>query len=518
MNKIIALGLILALVLLSPQLHQDHSVLASAGLRHVAPGGNCSGATPCYASVQAAVDAANAGDEIRVAGGTYTGVSSRLGLTQMVYLSKNVTIRGGYGPAHWSASDPAARPTTLDAQGQGRAVYITGDISPTLEGLRITGGDSTGLGGYYGTDAGGGIYVITATVTLRGNAVFGNDAGNDGHGGGLFLLNCDGLLQANQIYGNKAGQSGAGLYLSAGELTLSGNTISDNDASLYGGGLYLAWSEATVQGNWLRGNSASEGGAGYLYFGSDAVFHGNILEGNSANHGGGLSLFRSDTALGNNSFKGNTGTVEGGGLWLFQSNATLEGDILSGNTSHRGGGLHVWGCSPRLSNVVICDNLGLSGTSLGSALYAVGASPQLLHATISRNLGGEGSGMYVTGDSYGLHSSAVFTNTIISGHGTGIVVDAASTATLNATLWHANVSDRKGAGTITHSNDRSGSPAFAADGYHITASSAAIDRGVNAGVTIDIDGEPRPQKAGYDLGADEAGKIPTHLPLVLKRR
>jgi hypothetical protein len=47
-----------------------------------------------------------------------------------------------------------------------------------------------------------------------------------------------------------------------------------------------------------------------------------------------------------------------------------------------------------------------------------------------------------------------------------------------------------------------GDPAFAIDGYHLTSSSAAIDKGVAAGVLKDIDGQPRPAQTP-DLGADE---------------
>jgi hypothetical protein len=54
---------------------------------------------------------------------------------------------------------------------------------------------------------------------------------------------------------------------------------------------------------------------------------------------------------------------------------------------------------------------------------------------------------------------------------------------------------------VTHAY--TGTPAFAPDGYHLTALSGAIDHGVDAGVTSDIDGEARPQGLAPDLGADE---------------
>nr|MBP7688230.1 hypothetical protein [Thermoflexales bacterium] len=84
----------------------------------------CLGGCP-YASVQAAVDAASDGDVIKVAAGTYTGVSVRQGITQVVYLDKAVTIQGGYTSGNWTTPDPEVNITTLDAQGQGRVFYIS---------------------------------------------------------------------------------------------------------------------------------------------------------------------------------------------------------------------------------------------------------------------------------------------------------------------------------------------------------------------------------------------------------
>ena len=67
-----------------------------------------------YSSVQDAVDAANNGDVVKVAQGVYTGVQFREWGTQTVYISKTITIRGGYTTTNWSTSYPATQPTTLD--------------------------------------------------------------------------------------------------------------------------------------------------------------------------------------------------------------------------------------------------------------------------------------------------------------------------------------------------------------------------------------------------------------------
>jgi hypothetical protein len=69
---------------------------------------------------------------------------------------------------------------------------------------------------------------------------------------------------------------------------------------------------------------------------------------------------------------------------------------------------------------------------------------------------------------------------------------------------------------VTVNNQFTGNPAFATDGYHLSLNSAAIDKGVNAGVTEDIDGEFRPSELGYDLGADELWPKVVYLPLVRK--
>jgi hypothetical protein len=56
---------------------------------------------------------------------------------------------------------------------------------------------------------------------------------------------------------------------------------------------------------------------------------------------------------------------------------------------------------------------------------------------------------------------------------------------------------------LTTNDIREVDPRFASDGYHLSGTSPAIDAGADAGPSVDIDGQPRPQRARPDIGADE---------------
>jgi len=170
-----------------------------------------------YATVQAAIDASTHPTDVVKVAGRCILTNTHGGLAQVVYISKTVTVRGGYTVTNWTTPDPAANPTTLDARGQARVFFITGaGISPTIEGFVITGGHADGPGG--------GMYVVSATAAIRGNRIVGNTAIS---GGGLYLRSSDATLHNNVVADNQ----GDGLHVGGGTARLLHTTVARNAGS-----------------------------------------------------------------------------------------------------------------------------------------------------------------------------------------------------------------------------------------------------------------------------------------------
>ena len=489
--------------------------------------GDCSARTAPCRTIQYGVDQAVAGDEVRVAAGVYTGVNTNGGQRQVLYLNKSVKIVGGFPATGWGSPDPIANPTILDAGGDGRVVTIVGEISPTLQGFSVTGGDAEGLGGVLQeTDAGGGILVISATATIENNQIFSNTARV---GGGLCLHESPSLVAGNRVFSNTAVSDGAGggAYLLSSAATLGDNQF-DHNGAVRGGGILLDSSDAILTHNAIKYNTAVHAGGGLLAQAGVPRLLGNIFSSNTAGTmGGGVALFDSPAVLSGSDVYSNTAEELGGGLYLSASDATLSDNAVTRNTAQdSGGGLRVLGSAPvllrnvlrynvayewggglyltdsnaDLENTVVADNW--AGVS-GSGAYIGSSSPRLAHSTVARNSGGDGTGLVITDQ---LHPSTgvVLTNTIVSNHSVGVLVTAASDAALHGVLWHANTTGNvSGGGSILRTGEVTGDPVFAADGYHIGPGSAALDVGVAGPLDSDIDDFHRPYNGVPDVGVDE---------------
>jgi hypothetical protein len=448
----------------------------ATGAHYVAK--DCSGVPlPCYLTIQAAIDAANEGDVIKVATGIYTDINNYSGQSQIAYISKTITVRGGYVSTFTEPSDPEINPTILNAEGKGRVLYITGKISPVIAGLQIIAGDASGLD----KAEGGGIYLITATATISNNFVFNNEAN---FGGGIYVRHGEVRLYNNTIISNSVREGGGGFSADSSLVELSNNTVVRNDAGFWGGGFHFYDSSATSSHNVVATNTARFGGGIFSQV-SNGMFNDNTIFDNDATFGGGVFVYFGTTSLSDN--------------------------IISSNSAGFGGGLYLHRSFGVLTNTVITNNQVITE---GAGLIIEETTAHLLHTTITCNKGGDGSGIHISGNAPN-YSSVMLTNTILVSHTIGVTVATSNIVSLESTLWYNNNTNWRGAGVVNSQNNHSGKPAFAADGYHLGHDSTAINKGVQTEVTTDIDGEAR--NIGMpDLGADEAHLFLLYLPVIVK--
>jgi hypothetical protein len=460
--------------------------LASPGDLFVSPGGSgdCSQSDPC--DLLMALTLASDGDTVYVAQGAYTGTGAAV-----ITVTNSITLYGGWDGATTAppVRDPETNPTTLDGEGQRRVVYISGGITPTLEGFWLTNG-STG-------SRGGGVYVGGAHAIISGCRILSN-TGKDG-GGVFFGGSANAVLVGNEIYSNTAQQYGGGV-------------ASDTSLSI------------TLTGNRFYSNTAPEdGGAISLWYGANAKLSDNEIYGNTANRdGGGIYIREGSTTLIDNVIGHNTAWQYGGGLLLGGGEATFERNSIQGNIAGSEAGMGLVQSTATLVNNIVADNVKM-GFPCASGIGIEDSTVTLMHNTIARNRGfSPGSGIYVMEPS--LHASVVtLVNNILVSHTVGITVAAGNTATLEATLWGdgvwANETTWGGGGDVsTGTINVWEAPGFVDhDGgdYHIAPSSAAVDRGVDAGVETDMDGDHRPIGAQPDIGADEVWRR-IFLPLTLR--
>ena len=382
---------------------------------------------PCRTVQHAAIQALP-GDEIRVAAGTYTGTENYGGLSQLVLLSKTLTIRGGYTTTNWSTPDPETNLTTLDAEGDGRVMVISDTIAVHLEGLRIEGGDASGLGGGPdGRDAGGGLYILTGTVTISNCAIFSNTGSTtgQGYGGGLYARGGSVALWHNEIVSNSAGTNvygyGGGLYLDHGHATLVQNEVMSNTASYwddgYGGGLYLDGSfaeeypSASLIGNVLQGNYGSR---------------------NADGQGGGIYANHFAVELLDNLVQHNTGGAgqegKGGGLYVFFSDALVEGNLVRYNIANRGfeegisGGVHFCTCGDVMlrNNTIYSNTACINGNGYGGGVSFCKTEATLDSNKIISNTATLSTGLTVRGWGGGVwtgdNASLSMSNDLVAGN------------------------------------------------------------------------------------------------------
>lgn len=286
-------------------------------------------------------------------------------------------------------SDPKSRTHRIDdvtAEESGLTAEIAGGL--------ITGGNST--------QNGGGIYVLSGSLTLLGGTVAGNSAEK---GGGIFVNSSAAFtMTGGSIVYNAAGSQGGGIMANSNKAsTVSGGTIAHNTA-IFGGGLYVGKNTVQLENTVIMGNIASENGGGiYVYNSGSIAMSGGEIAGNSAGYeGGGAYVGGGSFTVSDGEICGNTASHGGGGILLcegtlevsdgvsicrnttrfsggglcilaeYETEVTLSGGEISGNSAEVGGGVYLFGGDFRVGGGLrICGNAA-GDLYLGKGKIAVG--------------------------------------------------------------------------------------------------------------------------------------------------
>lgn len=328
-----------------------------------------------FASIQRAVDAAAAGDEVAVAVGRYREAVRVNG--------KGVRLLGGFAgaaayagePGDFStrSADPAA--TWVEGTAASAVVHFTDAPGSVLDGFRISGGargvlvdgqawpsvvedvrlarllvEDNGLP----TEHGGGINALGRRITVAGCTVRGNVGAN---AAGIYLHHAeDALVEDNLVADNVGhGDHGGGLALNGSGIVrrnvFRGNRIGESLGYGWGGGVLVVERHAGVvllQGNLYTGNFApSAGGAVFVDEGAVATLDHEFIAGNRALAAGGGVY--ADAAW------------DGRRSTLVIQHCTIA-DNVADDWPGWGAGVFVQASDVTMSNSIVWRNLGREGT------------------------------------------------------------------------------------------------------------------------------------------------------------
>ena len=188
---------------------------------------------------------------------------------------------------------------------------------------------------------------------------------------------------------------------------------------------------------------------------------------------------------------------------------TLSSSLIVNNVAHEGGGLYLASGGGQIVNTLFARNVSLDSAGMAMHLLPTGTL-QILHTTV-------GAPTLANGDGIRIDSGSVtIKDTIVTNHAIGLN-RLGGTVTEDYNLFFGNSLNKFGTSGGLH--DVIGDPKFvdaANDNYHLDLTSAAIDAGTDVGTYTDIDGQPRPQGAGFDIGFDEVFVTHVYLPLIIR--
>lgn len=413
-----------------------------------------------YADIQSAVDAATDGDEIWVEQGTYV-------LTNSIVVDKSLAVYGGFDGEETQRDerDWTNQATVVDGNGSFRCFHVANgnDATVVLDGLTLTRG--------------------IPSDGENGPAIWNGNASTPAFGS-LTMANC---------------------------------VITNNSGSIKHGAVFNDWGNFTAIDCTFANNTAVNKGGAIINYGHDLTLVRCLFSGNSANNGGAVSFPNtsgSPSATNHNVFvdcvfSNNTATMDGGAM-LTDGNMSLTRCAFVGNHAGRSGTIATRGDTGFSQTWTNCLFAGNSSKN-GSAICINGSSGPLgvirtMNCTFAANTciaGGRGGALYTMKPSTNANSVFEVANCIFRGNFTNAIDRSGTTQPLPA-VSHTDIDQAGYAGGNGNLNE---DPLFvdATNGnYRLQEGSLCIDSGspVNA-PDDDLDGTPRPQGDGIDMGAYE---------------
>ncbi|MEK6797129.1 MAG: right-handed parallel beta-helix repeat-containing protein, partial [Spirochaetota bacterium] len=362
-----------------------------------------------YYSLQAAVNAASAGHEIRVLATNLTrsaGQLNALSMTNAVFITNRNDLRviGGYGPAFAVQTGY----TVLDGLGatavSNRLVYIANLTNLMFDGFVIRGGGSNG-----------GVPILTGTGVIASNvsnSIFSNIVVSNNcssNGGGMYIADSVNSVYHGVIADNKAYNSAGGMYFMYGSNNTIGGMIVGNTASNSGGGVCTYYSrDSRISADLISNTSSNFAAGAYLYASSNMSVSGRISYNTASNAGGGLYLnlsFSNDIA---SAVVNNSSSNFGGGVYSLNSSSNRFTGSISSNASKDAGGLYM---SLGVGNSISATVNGNTATNIGGGLYILNNTNCSVSAVLMNNSASNfGGGIYFTGGSNIIISGSYFSN------------------------------------------------------------------------------------------------------------
>ena len=480
-----------------------------------------------YTDLQAAIAAAQDGDQIWVADGTYKPTAGQ-DRSISFQLKSSVEIYGGFagGEENLDARDIENNQTILSgdlgvADDNSDNSYHVVEASNTnseaiLDGFFITAGNADGEGDF---SNGGGINAIQGQAMFQNLQIFNNNT--EGEGGGFYSGDLSSLDEisnhqlTNVVFqNNTANLDGGGISIDHGVLILNNVEFLNNVGSRTGGGINNGGSITITNGSFI-GNSTNVGG-GAITDGNLTLTDVEFID-NTAEQGGGAietGISSNSYDFNNVSFTGNTAEY-GGAIYVSGLEEPLKINNTSFNSNsatEQGGAIYVdplFSANPEVTNSVFNGN----NAPLGGAVYVENNNATIINSTFANNQADNGAGIYSLLEG---EERPTVTNSIIYGNQGNAIANEGGTTVVNNSIVQGGY-----AGDGNLDTD----PLFldAENGdLRIIGDSPGIDVGNNELVAdedptnppLDIAGNPRIFNNTVDLGAYELNESSLNEELV----